>query len=376
MPPKAVALPLVLFIIILIAALSMGYLSRSDLELACGRNMVLRMQMDSLAESGLEHARGLILRPQDALGAYWTGSARLQLVPESNDYYDVNVSQSGECNYQIVSTAYRLESGETVGRAGLEAELRLDPCIAYWQGNSAEIPVQASVTGDVFCGGKLLVAGIVDGDVFAVRSIDVSGSVSGQKRAFVDAAPVASAGLSLIRFESHYHIEDNLCQVGVVDTEVLFDGVTLQPAAANPAGVYYRDGTLHLKGHVEIYGMLVVRHDLILEDGGDVTIRAVKNFPALLVGQGVKMEGNGRHLRIEGLAQIGHGIDMGNGVGNTIEIIGALCMEGGAVENTTGGTLRLVAAPNKAAIQLWPEAGVPVRWSPAAGAFFKSIKRH
>ncbi len=60
-----VALLVVLFIVMVITVLSLGYLSRSDVELACGENMILRTQMDYLAESGLEHARGLILNPQD-----------------------------------------------------------------------------------------------------------------------------------------------------------------------------------------------------------------------------------------------------------------------------------------------------------------------
>ncbi len=62
---KGVALLVVLFIVMAITILSLGFLSRSDIELACGENMILRTQMDYLAESGLEHARGLILNPQD-----------------------------------------------------------------------------------------------------------------------------------------------------------------------------------------------------------------------------------------------------------------------------------------------------------------------
>jgi type II secretory pathway component PulK len=62
---KGVALLVVLFIVMTITILSLGYLSRSDVELVCGRNMILRTQMDYLVESGLEHARGLILNPQN-----------------------------------------------------------------------------------------------------------------------------------------------------------------------------------------------------------------------------------------------------------------------------------------------------------------------
>ena len=54
------ALLVVLLVVMVITILSLGFLSRSDVELACGQNMVLHTHMDYLAESGLEHAKGLI----------------------------------------------------------------------------------------------------------------------------------------------------------------------------------------------------------------------------------------------------------------------------------------------------------------------------
>jgi len=77
---QGAALLVVLFIVMVITVLSLGFLSRSDVELACGQNMVLRTQMDYLAESGLEHARGLILNPQDVVSEYWTGATGQQVM--------------------------------------------------------------------------------------------------------------------------------------------------------------------------------------------------------------------------------------------------------------------------------------------------------
>ena len=51
---KGVALLIVLFIIMVIMICSVGFLSRSNVELATGQNMALRIQMDYLAESGLD----------------------------------------------------------------------------------------------------------------------------------------------------------------------------------------------------------------------------------------------------------------------------------------------------------------------------------
>ena len=249
-----------------------------------------------------------------------------------------------------------------------------DPCIAYWQGNDAVIPLQARVAGDVYCGGKLTVDGTVDGDVFAAKTIRVSGDVSGHRNDLTESGPVAIPGLSPADFDSHYHLGRGVHQVYVIDMMVLRD-VRLQPTAVNPGGISCCRGVLRLKGHVKINGMLVVKHDLILEDQCDVVIEAVKNFPALLVGHDVKMSGEDQHLRIEGLAQVGHSINMGHGAGNTIEIIGALCMVAGGVEETAGCVLTINVAPNKAAIEVWRSPQTPERWSPAGGAFFKHIER-
>ena len=57
---KGAALLIVLFVVMTITILAVGFLSRSDVELLCGENMILRTQMDYLAESGLQHAAGLI----------------------------------------------------------------------------------------------------------------------------------------------------------------------------------------------------------------------------------------------------------------------------------------------------------------------------
>jgi type II secretory pathway component PulK len=86
---EGAVLLIVLFVVMAITVLSLGFISRSDVELACGKNMILRTQMVHLAESGLEHARGLILSPQDVDTEYWQGDVRQQLVAGGNDYYDV-----------------------------------------------------------------------------------------------------------------------------------------------------------------------------------------------------------------------------------------------------------------------------------------------
>jgi hypothetical protein len=126
---KGAALLVVLFVVMTITIVSLGFLSRSNVELACGRNMVMRTQMDYLADSGLEHARGLLLNPDsiDLGGAdYWAGATAQQLT-SGNDYYDTSVVRDsiggGFTNYTINCTAYRLDNGQRTAQSSLSALL-------------------------------------------------------------------------------------------------------------------------------------------------------------------------------------------------------------------------------------------------------------
>jgi hypothetical protein len=137
---RGVALLVVLLIIMVITVLSLGFLSSSNVELVCGQNMVSVTQLDYLAESGLEHAKGLIVSPQDVNSEDW--EAQGQWLSAGNDYYDVKVTRDDSdpadwCNYVIDCNAYRIVNGEQMGFRGLSGQLRLDPCIALWTGTSS-----------------------------------------------------------------------------------------------------------------------------------------------------------------------------------------------------------------------------------------------
>jgi hypothetical protein len=371
---EGVALLVVLFVVMVIAVLSLGFMSRSDVELACGKNMILRTQMDHLAESGLEHARGLILSPQDVDTEYWQGDIRQQLVPGSDDYYDVDVVKLGECNYHITCAAYREKSGEKVGRSDLVAELRLDPCIALWTGANTTISQRVTINGDVYCNGSISGNGYVGGDVFATGGITLS-NITGKKNEVVAEAPVSWSGLQVGDFSSTYYIGSSTYSTHVVDSNV-HPGGNFLPSAGNPAGVRYCGGDVELPGNVNIKGMLVVGGSLRISGANNV-ISAVKNFPALLVGGEVIVEDGGT-LQIEGLAQIAQKMVISGGAGNVdIDVLGALFIAAGGVDGAISDTVSvdITAGPAIAALQTWPVEDNCIRWTPVGGAFFRSIAR-
>jgi len=262
---RGVALLVVLLIVMVGTILSLSFLSRSDIELACGENMVLRSQMDYMAESGLEHAKGLILHPQDVSGDYWSGGSGLQIVAGSSDYYDVTVEpntvDSGAtrwCNYDVTSQGYRLRGGEEIGRSRLSGELRLDPCIAMWAGGNATIRSGAVINGDAYCGGVLTNLGAINGDVFA-NVVSGSGSMSGHQEGTGDLS-LDWPRVRVDDFTSHYTVQN-------IEVAVLPAGTFLPSARSE---VCYRNGDLKLLGASQVRAMLVVDGDLTIEGSGNV----------------------------------------------------------------------------------------------------------
>ena len=376
---RGVALLVVLFVVMVITILSLGFLSRSDVELACGRNMVLRTQMDYLAESGLEHARGLILNPQDISSEYWTGAAAQQLVAGSNDYYEIEVVRddsvpTDRCSYIIDCNSYRLKDSEQIGRSNITAKLRLDPCIAYWAGSDTVISGQITINGDVYCNGNLTNNGSIAGDAFASGTV-TGANIAGQKNELVSQAPVVWPGLVSSDFGPTYYIGSTSYSAEIVDVNVHPVG-SFSPLAGNPAGIRYCSGDVEIVNGVNINGMLVVNGTLRISGVNNV-ITAVKNFPALLVN-GEVVVGDGGTLVVNGLAQIGQRIVIDAGVINAdIDVIGGLFIANGGIDGISSGSVSvdITSAPAMASIQTWPTVNTAKRWGPAAGAFFKSIKR-
>jgi len=341
-----VALLVVLFIVMAITILSLGFVSRSDVELACGQNMLMRTQMDYLAESGLEHARGLILNPQDVGSEYWTGATAQQLVAGGGNYYDLAVVRddtdpTDRCNYIIDCNSYRLKGADTIGRSSVRAILRLDPCIAFWTGSSMTLSPQVIINGDVYCMGDLTNNGLVGGDVFATGTI-TGANIEGQKQVVAE-APVAWPNLEVADFEPTYYIGSTPYSAQqIVDVNI--------PTPSSLDGVWYSTGDVNMPGNVTLNGTLVV-------DGGQVIME------------------DSASLVIRGLAQVEQGIsiDAGAASANIVVTGGLFIANGGLASDKI--IVNITAAPAMASIETWSAVNTANRWRPVAGAFYRSIER-
>jgi hypothetical protein len=357
-----------------ITILSLGFMSKSDVELACGQNMILRTQLVYLAESGLEHARGLILNPQDVGSEYWTGALSQQLVAGSSHYYDLAVVRddtdpTDRCSYIIDSNSYWIQGPENISRSNLRAILRLDPCIALWIGSNTTIEPQVTINGDVYCAGDLANNGDINGDVFAAGTISGT-NIEGQTNT-VAQPPVAWPNLISTDLGPTYYIGSTTYSAEIVDAN--HPAGSFNPTGANPAGIRYSNSDVNMPGNVNINGVLVVNGTLRISGLNNV-ITTEKNLPALVVTGEVIME-DGASLVIQGLAQIGQGVSIDAGAASAnINVLGALFI---ALNGITSDLISVntTAAPAIASIETWPDINTPSRWRPMAGAFFRSIER-
>jgi len=129
---SGMALLVVLFIVMGITLFSMAYIARCDSELICAKNMGLRIRMEYLAQSALQHGRALIIGPPNVVPIGYSQQLGLQL-EAGNDYYDLTISDPvvldpGDPNisqyiYQVQCSAYKEVGGEISARSDLNAQI-------------------------------------------------------------------------------------------------------------------------------------------------------------------------------------------------------------------------------------------------------------
>lgn len=318
---RGVALLMVLIIVLAITIITTGFLARADVELACGKNMLMRSQVDHLADSALEHAKGLLLHPQEISGTYWTGATGLQLVAGSSDYYDVAVARDAAdyCNYNIACEAYRLRDERKAGRCALNAVLRFDPCVGFWTLTDTTLRQNWILHGDMRAQGAVVnqaAKASLDGDVFAASlSPAYPNGCVGQVRAYAstspDWPPVTGA-----------YVNSSYTTTSLPAT--LSTGSTV-------TRIWRREGDLTLGSNVLLDGMLLVTGNLTIAGGG-TRITAAKNLPALYVGGNLVLE-DASDTVITGLTVVDGNLQVRASVAG-VNFIGGLCLGGAVVETT------------------------------------------
>jgi hypothetical protein len=266
---KGMALVIILALVMAIVVIGLGFIVRGDTELLCGQNMELAADVDYLAESGLEHAKGLIMYPQDLATEYFTGATAQQLV-SGDDYYDVSVTKLSELNWRITSLGYRQIGGNRTAQNSLTANLRLDPAIAFWSGTSVSLSPVMSITGDVYCNGVLTNSGSINGDCFADLPIGGTGTITGQKK------DKTALDINKPAIDYNRLITNPLKET--IPSPLNNKNLPLSSSTE----VCYISGDLEIKSNVIINGCLAVDGNLTITGSSNV-ITAKKNVPAIYV---------------------------------------------------------------------------------------------
>jgi hypothetical protein len=377
---RGIALLAVLIVIMAVTIISLSFISRSDGELQYGQNMKLHTELDYLAEAGIEHARSLILNPQDitlAGGDYWTGATGQQLDTGSQYYYDVTVSKhttgaTAPCSFDVISNAYRLSGGQHTAESTLKAELRLDPCIALWIGGGSMTGQTIFVNGDVYCGGNFINMHKITGDVYAAGNI--FGTAMGQKYPSVATPPVQWPGVNCAMLAPSYYIGTTVYAATLIGANSV-TGYSSSPSSGNPAGIVYHLGDLTLNGPTTISGTLVVTGDLTVNGAGN-TITAMRNFPAI-VGGGKLTVNRDTNFTVTGLVVVGRDLAISSFGNTNFTIDGGLFIAQGCTINPPASSRVTVTADHtKTALLLWTSSGSHTAWRQSGSAFFKDLQRN
>ncbi|MDI9433398.1 MAG: LamG domain-containing protein [Planctomycetota bacterium] len=337
--PRGVALLLVLGMIMAITILALGFIARCDTELAAGQNMAVRMQMDQLATSGLEHARGLLLNPQEVPSVYWTGEVRQQLGVDSPDFYDVAIvlddsDPNDFCTYEITSTAYRERTGQRTGESRLEATLRLDPAVALWTAADLDVRTDWIIYGDVRSAARVRNEGTIRGDIFAS---DLIGAITGACKSTDDLKLLWPMLAS-----SYSHPDYAILPIG----PGAVSGTYGSPA------VWRCNGNLLLDGAVVVNGMLLVNGNVTIQGSG-ARLTAAKNLPAVYVTGNLVLD-SATDSQIVGLVVVDGHVLIGHDT--DVRIVGGLFAQGEIAEATVDSSAHASGAILRN-ITTWPGGG-------------------
>jgi len=374
----------VLFIVAAISVLSFGYVVKADRELSCADNTDFRMEMDYLGQTALNHAKALIINPQNVTtgsGGYWQGKDELKIKP-GKDFYDITVAQSTggltpRCTYDVTINAYRKDGGLRISETKLQSQLRFDPCIAYWSNASSSIPSNMLIYGDVYCNGTFICSSTLEGAdtvVGDVYSDTFAGWKTGQHYSKADITvewPAIDADdysggdyyIDGVRYQCKILYSDNYSNIEMTTDE-----------SSNPARLFYRPGNLKLQGNVKINGSLIINGDLLVEVG-QASITATKNFPAILADEKLIIINDGK-LTVSGLVHVEE-MEVGDSASD-ISITGGLFIEEKAIDikDDYSGTVTVTADPMLSSLKLEESDGDVLKWMPAGGAYYKSTKRY
>jgi len=131
-PHRGAALLVVLIVVMVITVLALGFIERSDMELACGNNVALKTRIDYTAQGALMWGRAAVL-------AYPTMSFspmnRQSFEAGTREYYDLlignRVKNLADPNDTTYTRDIRVEAYKELGDGSKVAQTKLEALLHY-----------------------------------------------------------------------------------------------------------------------------------------------------------------------------------------------------------------------------------------------------
>lgn len=337
---RGLALMLVIAVVALASVLGLVMLSSATLANRSSANQGRMFAADYLAQSGIDLAMYYLQYPDRAPAAqvnasgYWGGTGG-DIAIGSSVQGTTNVTctrdASDSWTYEVVSTGKSGEQSETaVSRTtGARVYVRNEYQAKYAAAanNDFTAPAGFVFTGDVY-GNKLLAFKTsvtlpfgVTGTAHCRSKNNGVGFITtpGGNWDIVTSPIVPSPGSGDLNLYQTYKIIDvtyNCDTIPAATTSLTgaLGVVTKSSSVANPAGIWFRDGTgaggtFTLNDNVTINGTLVIDGDLTI-NGANIVITPSAGYPGLIVTGNLKINQANRSITVNGSTYVGKQLQM------------------------------------------------------------------
>lgn len=294
---RGVALLLVLIILAMGSLVTVRFLQAASDRSVLAQTLVESKKAQYVAESGMSEACYWLRHPELTGGVAWTGVTGRGT---AEDFYNVTVTpKSGKPNWYVVRSEGHHKDGagnEIVRTVSADFQMYYGFAEAVITTKDLLVPSAVRINGDVYAYNRLDNHGTIDGSVWVGNTFTNSGTITGITNLNSPLRNIGSYSLGSVII---YTYSGGLYIVGTILTSSAANQ-TWKSSLVNPAGLWYRNGNLTLSGTTIVEGTLYVNGDLKLAAGSTIVITPKPNWPALLVKNNFRLDGNGISATING----------------------------------------------------------------------------
>ncbi len=358
---KGIALVLVVLVMALATILAYAMLSGSAVQATAAGNAVAAATAQAQAESGIHLAMFYILNQNDAPANFFNSTTSnitfATTSPAATIPGSVTIVMGapaiGANGVECFPVTAIGSSGSSMGGGAVTRTITAEICAgSTYQINQAAafntaVTLSASETFSsanstspaMVSTGGVLGSGVVSGNIEAssvsLGTVQTNGSVSG-----APTTPASPNSGTVANFAAPYvyqGVQYNATQLGATVNSAISYG----PTPSNPLGIYYTTGSLTVNKALTINGTLVVPGTLMPVNAAvnvtPVTTTLTTNYPAIVVGSKLTLDGSAASVNATGVVYVTSGITgLSSTSATSLTVNGALMVTGGGITSYSG----------------------------------------